>query len=188
MAADMRQDPLMNADRALLLVVDIQERLLPSIHDGHGIVTTTRLLAQAARRLGVPMLVSEQYPRGLGPTVDALADALAGAERFEKVHFSCALAPGFLDRLAAFGRRELVIVGMEAHICVLQTTLGLRAAGWPCFVVADAVGSRVPANAELALARMTAAGATVVSTEMVVFEWLRQAGTPAFKEISQWVK
>jgi len=180
---------LISASRSLLVVVDIQERLAPAIDGAARIEANTLILLAAAKAVGVPVLATEQYPRGLGHTVPALAEALPPGATLEKLHFSCAREPAFIDRVAASGRDQLILVGMEAHICVLQTALGLAEGGErEVFVVADAVGSRTPANAELALRRLAGAGVGVVSTEMVAFEWLERAGTPAFKEVSRLVK
>lgn len=185
---------LLSAQRSILVVVDEQERLLPAIHDSERVVRNTGILLDAAAALGVPVLVSEQYPRGLGGTVPAVRErlavrALADVAVVEKMHFSCAEEPAFLERLAAFGRSQIVLVGTEAHVCVLQTALGLVDKGFGGVVlVADAVSSRTPANAERAIARMERAGAEIVTTEMVVFEWLHRAGTPEFKSVSALIK
>jgi nicotinamidase-related amidase len=173
---------LLSAASSALLIVDAQTRLLPAVRDGAAALSRVRLLLQAARELGVPALATEQYPRGLGPTADALADFLPAADRFEKISFSAVREPGFLDRLG--DRPQAVVCGFEAHVCVLQTAVGLLDAGRTVAVVADAVGSRDPRNAERALDRLARAGAWVVTSEMVVFEWMERAGTPAFKRLS----
>lgn len=179
---------LLDASQSVLLVIDIQERLAPAIHQADRVVERTRTLLSAAATLALPVLVTEQYPKGLGPTVAPVREALGTVEAFEKVHFSCAAAPGFLERIAATGRTQVVLVGTEAHVCVLQTAIGLAGTAVTPYVVADAVSSRDPWQADLALARMRQAGVQVVSTEMVLFEWMHQAGTPAFKAISKLVK
>lgn len=185
---------LLSAGRSVLVVIDEQERLLPAIHDSERVVRNTGILMDAAAALDVPLVVSEQYPRGLGATVPAVRTRIdARAPRdvavVEKVHFSCAAEPGFLERLAAFGRDQIVLAGTEAHVCVLQTALGLVETGAGSVVlVADAVSSRTAANAERAIARMERAGIAIVTTEMVVFEWLHRAGTPVFKTVSALIK
>lgn len=179
---------LLSAQRSVLVVVDVQERLLPAVRDQERIVRNTGLLLRAARELAVPVLVSEQYPKGLGPTVASLKELVPDGAMVEKITFSCTGEPAFLDRLDDIGRDQLVLCGTEAHVCVLQTALGLAAAGRSVFLVADATGSRDPRNAELALARMRMNGVQVVSTEMVVFEWMERAGTPAFKALSALIK
>jgi len=179
---------LIKKDDASLLVVDIQERLAPHMAETDRVVANSCVLLDAAKRLGVPVLVSEQYPRGLGPTEPAVAAHVPDGTVVEKVHFSCVGEPGFPERLGALGRRQAVVCGIEAHVCVLQTVEDLLARGTEVFVVADATSSRTRANHDAALERMRASGARVVTTEMVVFEWLEKAGTPEFKELSALIK
>lgn len=183
---------LISAQRSLLLIVDVQQKLAPAMASLDRLLANLTILLRAAHPLGVPVLASEQYPRGLGPTLPEVAALLAppdGApEVFEKSHFSCAAEPGVAERLALTGRDQIVIAGIEAHVCVLQTALELRAAAWSVFVVADACSSRAPASAEQAMDRMRQHGVTVVNTEMVLFEWLHRAGTPAFKTLSSLVR
>jgi nicotinamidase-related amidase len=174
---------LIERNQSLLLIVDIQEKLAPAIHDGAAAIANNKRLLAAAEQLGVPVFVSEQYVRGLGPTVAELQALLAGAERFEKTHFSCTREPGVLERLATRGRRQIIVTGMETHVCVLQTALGLLAAGYAVFLVEDAASSRTPQNRAAAIARLRAAGAGIVTTEMVLFEWLERAATDAFRSL-----
>lgn len=179
---------LIDAKRSSLLIVDVQENLAPVIADPRGVYRGCTILLRAAGRLGIPVLVSEQYPKGLGHTMgEVLAEAPAGAV-VEKMHFSCAAEPAVMERLTAFDRPQVVIAGIEAHICVLQTALGLRAAGLEVFVVADACSSRDPANHRAAMDRLAANGVEVVTVEMALFEWLHCAGTPEFKELSRLIK
>lgn len=174
--------------RSCLLVIDVQERLLPAMAEGGNVVANAAVLIKAANRLGVPVLLSEQYPKGLGPTVAALSALVPEGPAVAKTEFSCAAAPGYLDRLRATGRDQLVLAGIEAHVCVLQTALQFRSLGYAVFVVADAVSSRKPESVGLALARMREAGAVPVTTEMVLFEWLGRAGTAEFKELSALIR
>jgi len=168
----------------MLLVVDVQARLVPAIHDGTAVVQRIVWLVRLARALGVPVAATEQYPQGLGPTVPALTALLPRGSIGEKVHFSCAAAD-CLPSLPGAGRFLVVLAGTETHVCVLQTAFGLAAEGREVFVVADAVASRDPANRTLALERMARRGIHVVSREMVGFEWLERAGTERFREISR---
>lgn len=179
---------LIDAARSCLLVVDVQERLAPAVLHPGGVVGRVKTLVQAARRLQVPTLVSEQYPKGLGRTLPELAPLLGSATLVEKLHFSCAEEPAYLRALETMDRDLPVVCGMEAHVCVLQTALGLAEAGYHVAVVADAVGSRRERDHDAAIDRMRAEGLTIVTTEMVVFEWLGQAGTAAFKELSALIK
>ncbi len=175
--------PLTDPTRALLLIIDVQVRLMPAIAGGAGVIANAGRLAAAARLLDVPVLVTEQNAGGLGPTVPDLAPEAGTA--FPKMRFGAAQAPGFLDRI---GDRDCVVTGCEAHICVLQTVLGLREAGRRVHVVGDAVGARRVENRDAALARMAAHGADIVTTEMVVFEWLGTARHPRFRDVVKLIK
>lgn len=179
---------LIDAKRSSLLIVDVQENLAPVMADARAVYRGCTILLRAARRLEIPVLVSEQYPKGLGPTVgEVLAEAPPGAV-VEKIHFSCAAEPAVRQRLDAFARPQVVIAGIEAHVCVLQSALGLKAAGMEVFVVADACSSRTPANHRAAMERLAAHGVGVVTVEMALFEWLHCAGTAEFKELSRLIK
>ncbi len=175
---------LIHADRSTLLLVDLQERLYPAIHDAAAVLEASLWLTRLAQRLGVPIICSEQYPKGLGPTMPALRGLLPEECLVEKMHFS-AVAEGALFRAVGGDRAQFVVAGTEAHVCVQQTVLDLIAAGRRVFVVADAVGSRRSADKALALERMRAHGADIVSREMVAFEWLGKAGTDVFREVSR---
>jgi len=177
---------LLERERSELVVVDVQERLLPAVADGDAVREAVIWLARLAAALGVPVTVSEQYPRGLGHTDGTLKGVLPEDARvLEKSHFSCAAEPALRQALAAGGRDRFVVCGTEAHVCVLQSAIGLQEAGFGVAVVADAVGSRRPSDRELALARLRQAGVDVVSREMVAFEWLHRAGTDEFRRISR---
>lgn len=179
---------MMNAETSQLLLIDIQERLAPAVSDGGRAVERAGLLLDAAALLGVPHTISEQYPRGLGPTVAAVLERADPARVFDKVHFSCQADDRLAAALAGAGRPEAVLCGMEAHVCVLQTALEMAEAGYRVRVVADAVASRKAPDRDLAIERMRGAGVAVVSSEMVVFEWLRTAGHPEFRAVSALIK
>lgn len=179
---------LIDSRDSLLLIVDVQERLAPAIAGGAAVEARIATLVRGARRLGVPVLASEQYPQGLGPTVPGLAALLEPAERLAKRAFSCAAEETFLAALRGKGRGQIVICGMEAHVCVLQTALGLAAAGFSVFAVADAMGSRDPANRDVGLTRMTALGVQPVTAEMVLFEWLGRSDHEAFRDLLGLIK
>jgi len=178
---------LMNRDDCVLLVVDMQERLLPVIHDWQRLLDNVMWLVQVAQKMGVPVLPVELYPPGLGQTHPDLRALLPPQSIIEKMHFSCVAGGMFQPRQSespGAERHQVVVCGIESHVCVLQTALELREQGRAVFVVADAVSSRDPANKELALERMRRHEVDVVSREMVAYEWLKQGGTPLFKEIS----
>jgi nicotinamidase-related amidase len=176
---------LLDAAKASLLVIDMQERLLPAMAEGERVLAKTQILMTAARELGLPVTVSEQYPKGLGHTVAALASN--EAKIFEKLSFSCwrdeAIRQHFIA-LHESGRPQLVVAGIEAHVCALQTTVDMAQAGFAVYAVADAMSSRAPESAALAFERMAHAGVEVVNTEMAVFELLGRAGTTQFKVLS----
>lgn len=167
-----------------LLVVDFQTRLMPAIHQGEMVVANARRLLDGATLLGVPILFTEQNTTGLGPTIAGLnADASSVAH---KMTFDAVRAPGFIERLPA--ERAIVVAGCEAHVCVLQTVLGLLHAGRKVYLARDALGSRHVENKEAAIRRMEHHGAEVVTTEMVLFEWLGTADDPAFRDVIRLVK
>lgn len=170
-----------------LVIIDVQERLAPAMDEDlrETALRNIVLLATAARRLDVPILVTEQYPRGLGRTLPEVLAAAQPAAPLAKTAFSCCGAEGFLDRLRATGARRAVLVGMEAHVCVLLTALDLLAAGWGVSVVADAVCSRRRASHDTGLDQARQAGATITSAETVVFQWLGRAEGDAFRELSK---
>jgi nicotinamidase-related amidase len=179
---------LIDKEKSRLLVVDVQERLALVIAGQAEIERQCGLLIQGARRLGVPILFSEQYPKGLGRTLPALL-ALAGSNRtVEKIEFSCFSNPALRAELSDGTRPQTIVCGTEAHVCVLQTVLEMKAAGHDVVVVADAVGSRRPESSEIALERMRRSGVPVVTTEMVLFEWMRRADTPEFRDIARLVR
>lgn len=198
-----RRERLLRA-RAALLVVDIQERLVPAMPPeiGAQVIKNTAILVGAAARLGVPIVVSQQYPKGLGQTVPEVAAALAAAEadhgaavyRFDKVEFSAAAAEAFqvLPPAAKLGammtREQWLVCGMETHVCVYQTVRDLVGPACAVHVVADAVASRTQANWRMGLHLCREVGAMVTSTEVCVFDLLGQAGTDEFKALSKLIK
>jgi len=175
---------LIDARDSALLVVDVQGRLVPAIAGWQALLDHVIWLIRVARRLEIPVLACEQYPKGLGPTHPAVAAELPAGCIASKLHFSAvAGACHGLDQ--AGGRGQYVVCGMETHVCVLQTVIELLAGGKQVFVVDEAVGSRRDSDKTLALQRMRDAGASIVSREMVAFEWLRRADSDIFREISR---
>jgi nicotinamidase-related amidase len=182
---------LVDASKATLLLVDMQERLLPAMTGGAEAEKRCAILLQAARALNVPVTVSEQYPKGLGRTVPGLAAELGNAPVFEKTAFSCWKDAGLKEHMIVHheaGRPLVILAGIESHVCVMQTAADLSAAGFGVFAVADAMASRAPASHALAMERMRQHGVAVVNTEMVVFELLGKAGTAEFKALSSLVR
>ncbi len=175
----------MTAAGSALLLVDLQQRLMPAIHDGDAVVANAVRLAEGAALLDVPVCATEQNPSGLGPTVEALAAYPQMV--MPKTAFGATAEPGFATLLPP-GTEEIVVAGCEAHVCVLQTVLGLLATRHRVLLVADAVGSRAPSNKDAAVDRMVRHGAEVVTTEMVLFEWLRDATHPNFRAVQKLIR
>ena len=170
--------PVLSPDRSLLLIIDVQEKLTPAIEGGAAMIKTIQKLAAAADLLGIPVLATEQYPKGLGPTVTNLA----GRPTILKDSFDATAAEGFFQALPA-DRPELLLAGCEAHVCVLQTAMGLRRAGRRTILITDAVGSRKAADKAAALDRAAEEGVERVTAEMALFEWLQDRRHPRFREI-----
>jgi nicotinamidase-related amidase len=179
---------LLDRNRSALVIIDIQEKLFPNVHDPKGLLIRVDLLISAAKLLGVPMLVTEQYPKGLGNTIEEIRGLLPEFRPLAKTDFSCVPAPGFMEQLSVLHRDQIILVGIEAHICVAQTALDLASKGKRVVVVADGVSSRRPLDAQTALRRLEQSGLMLSTAEAVVFEWLRCAGTEEFKAIQPKLK
>jgi nicotinamidase-related amidase len=178
----------LNRERTALVVVDVQEAFRPAVADFDETVRNTAILVQGATALGVPILVTEQYPKGLGNTVPELARHLDDIEPIEKVCFSAADSERFRRELERSGRDQVLLCGIESHVCVNQTADDLIGRGLHVQVAEDAVSSRTPENRRLGLHKMERAGAVITSTETALFELLGAAGTPEFKEVQKLVK
>ena len=179
---------IVNREQSVLLIIDVQERLAPAIHNIDPILAKARLLIRAASRLGVPIGFTEQYSSGLGATVSSLRNLVPTAPIISKVHFQATLEPDLDAWISECGATQVVVAGTEAHVCVLQTTFGLLGMGYVPFLVADAVGSRRECDLDLAVERLRSGGCRIVSTEMVVFEWLKEAATEEFRELLALIK
>lgn len=175
---------LIDAHRSQLLVVDLQERVVSAVHDHERVVANVVWMIRVAQKIGVPVAAVEQYAKGLGRTVQPVRDLLPPEAIAPKEHFS-SVAAQCLATLPGSDRAQVVLIGTEAHVCLMQTALELLGEGKEVFVVAEAVGSRRESDRDLALARMRQEGARIVSREMVVFEWLSRAATPLFREVSR---
>ena len=182
---------LLRRDRTVLAIVDMQERLLNAFADERRteVVRNTLIALDAATILGVPVVVSEQYPKGLGPTIAEIRERLGTAPPpVEKLVFSCGRSPEFRAALNATGRKDVLLAGVESHVCVLQTAVDLIEDGYGVYVAADAVRSRRDLDWQRALSLLETAGAIVGTTEMFVFQWLERAGTDEFKAVAKLVK
>jgi nicotinamidase-related amidase len=206
---------LLKREEAVLVVIDVQARLLPFIHESELAVRQIVRLVRGFHILGLPILVTEQYRKGIGPTDERVIDALvrpesvdeplppvyardserpeppappASFQPLEKMTFSCAEHPPFMEALRATGRRQVLLCGIESHVCVLQTALQLVERGFDVFLAADAVSSRSPRNVEIALRRMERDGVHLTSVEAGVFEMMHVSGTPEFKRWSRVIR
>lgn len=179
---------MLDRSKAALVVIDYQEKLLPKIHDAHAVAGQGVKLIRFARELDIPVFWTEQYPKGLGHTVGPVADELQGVPCIEKTAFGCLNDPNFASALDASGKKQLLLTGIEAHICVMQTALQAIERGFEVFVPRDAVGSRSQTERDAGLERLERAGAEIVTTEMALFEILREAGTPEFKKALPFLK
>lgn len=182
---------LCQAAHSQLLLIDTQQRLAEAMDEDvlESLIKHSGILIEAANALQIPVLHTEQYPRGLGPTLPALREKLTAEQSAcEKTGFSCCAAPGLNERLNDAVRTQIILTGMEAHICVLQTAIELQQRGKTVFVVEDAVCSRKKRNFKNALARLRQAGCIVTNTESVLFEWLRDAQHPQFKALSKLIR
>ena len=177
-------------EECVLAVVDIQEKLLPPIFNKETLVRNSKLLIHLAKLLNLPILATTQYSRGLGATVPEIASLLDGVAVYDKLEFSCFGSDQFCGEMKSLpGHRNTVLLcGMEAHICVMQTALGALNRGYLVHVAADAVGSRAESNWKIGLRRMESAGAVISSTEMMLYELMRASGTPVFKEMLKHLK
>lgn len=179
---------LIDHANAQLLLIDMQERLLPAMAAAERALKHAIILAKTARILDLPISVSEQYPKGLGHTVAPLKAEIGNTPVDEKVEFSCWKNTALRDRIMQNNRAQVIVAGIEAHVCALQTAMDLKEAGYQVFAVADAMTSRAEPSAGLAFARMRDAGIAIVTTEMVLFEALGAAGTPEFKQLSALIR
>ncbi len=179
---------LLNPEDTILLIIDVQERLWNVMYNKEEIEKNSVLLIEMALRTGIPILMTEQYKKGIGPTIKAVDERLKDVEGIEKHCFNCFDVEAFNERLSASQKKTLLIAGMEAHICVLQTALAAREHNYRVHIVADSTGSRTEKNHEIGLERMRDAGCTITSAEAAVFEVIKEAGSPLFKEMLKIIK
>jgi nicotinamidase-related amidase len=170
------------------VVVDIQERLLPHIHEGDIMLKNCLRLIEGLKILSIPVLITQQYTKGLGPTVPSVIQQFPEFRYIEKISFSCCEEPAFKQEIGFIGKTDIIICGIEAHVCVLQTCLDLIAGGRRPVVVEDCVSSRKPNDKHIAIERMRQEGARITTMESLLFELVRVAGSDTFKSISGIVK
>lgn len=184
----MSNPSLLNPESTVLVAIDFQERLFPVMHDKERLLQQVIKLIQGVKVLEIPVILTEQYPRGLGPTLPEITGLLPDVKPVEKTCFSCCDAEPFNNSLAATNRKQVLICGIEAHICVYQTAIALTQAGYEVQVVADCVSSRDPENKTVSFFKMASAGITPTTMETALFELLKIASGDKFKQISNIVK
>lgn len=180
---------LVSKTQSLLLLIDMQQKLLPAIYAGNEVENAAAWAMQVALQLDVPILATEQYPQGIGHTTEKLAELLPDNAVINKLSFSAWREPLFQQRIRQSQRQQIVLMGTEAHVCVLQTALALLQAGYQVYVLIEAVGSRNEVHRAQGLARMQQAGAILINKEMLAFEWLECADTDVFRTIHRgWIR
>ena len=185
----LRQSPLLiSQDDAALLIIDVQEKLIPAIAGNDQVVWNVKRLLKGGRLFQVPLHVTEQYPQGLGSTLASLTNEMEQPHRYEKQAFSACGCEGLLSWCAERGKHQLIVAGIEAHVCVMQTVLDAIAEGYQVYAVTDAIGSRHSHDYEMALRRMETSGAYLTTTEAVLFEWCRTASDALFKQVSELIR
>ena len=175
-------------DNAIGVVIDIQEKLLPHMFEKDEVVQNTKILIQGLKQLDIPVMVTEQYRKGLGETVDEIAKQIEEFPHYEKITFSCCDDPKFTEHLELSTKRSVIIAGIESHVCVLQTAIDLKQRGFHPYVVTNCTSSRKPEDKQTALIRMQQEGIFLTTYEAILFELARRAGTDEFKAISRLVK
>ncbi|MEJ8574607.1 isochorismatase family protein [Microbaculum marinum] len=183
-----RRAATLQAASSVLVVVDLQDRLVPAIEDHEAVVARAGILVKAAEILAIPVVFTEHFPEKIGPTVAAVTTQGPGRQVFRKEHFNACDEPGFTTLMADLGRPQAIVCGTEAHVCVLQTALGLVGLGYQTAVVEDASGSRKAPDREAGFRRLAVSGVTPVTSEMVVFEWAARGGTDDFRALHALIK
>lgn len=179
---------MLNIHRSVVILVDVQQKLTPLVQDAATMLQHQKWLLELSNELAIPLIVAEQYPKGLGKTVEELASV---AEKnphyfyFDKCDFSCAADPILLQQLDFLQRDQIILVGIETHVCVLQTALDLKQHNYAVYVMAEGVSSRQSSDKEAAFNRMSQQGVQIVTREMILFEWLRTSEHPQFRDISK---
>lgn len=184
----MRHPDLLTAENSLLLIVDVQEKFREHIHNFENTLQNIVSMAEGARLLSVPVVLTEQYPKGLGATVAEILAVAESSERFEKTAFSCCQEAEFNEFLKNSGRKQIIVCGIETHVCVNQTVLDLLNLGYQVHVVVDAVSSRKPENKNIGIEKMQIAGAHMTTVEMSLLELVKDSANPLFKSVQRLIK
>ena len=188
MVGNSRHPNLFTKENSAVLLIDYQERFVPVLHDNDEIIKNIKLLLSGANIYKLPVFVSEQVPEKLGPTINDFKEHLLGAKLFSKKTMSCCGQPGFIEELKNKNIKKIAICGIEAHVCVLQTSLDLLNNNFQVHLAVDAITSRIPYNKDIAIEKIKAAGAIISSVETILFEMAYEAGTEEFKRLQQLFK
>jgi len=183
-----RSNHLINKNDASLVVVDVQEKLFPYVKNKEEIKSRIIKLIKTAKLFSIPTLISEHYPKGLGRTIEEIKKEVEGIPKIDKVTFSCGGSKAFVEKINSFGRKKIILCGIETHICVAQTAFDLLENGYEIFVVVDAISSRNDIDHDTGIKRMSKAGVIITTSEAVMYELMEEAGTPLFKEFLKLVK
>ena len=175
-------------ERTVALIIDMQERIFPVIHENGKLASRVVVLIEGLKAVGIPLFVTEQYVKGLGTTIPQVAAVLGDIKRIEKSSFSCCDEPRFMEALTLTTKENVIIAGIESHVCVLQTVIDLKRNAYQPVVVEDCISSRSPEDKAIALQRMLQEGAIITTTESILFELLRYSGGDAFRAVSKLVK
>lgn len=184
----MDSSPFLSVDNSVLVIVDVQEKLWRVMHEKEKLLDSLQRLIRGVRVFNIPVIITEQYPQGIGPTVPEIAALLPDNKPVAKLSFSCCGDMNFLNELKAIDRKQILLTGIESHVCVYQTAVDLLYSGYEVQVVTDCVSSRTPENRQLGLGRIEKAGGKPTGVEMSLFELLKTAGSEHFKAISKIVK
>lgn len=184
----MKDVGIIDRNKTALIIVDIQEKFKPAIFEIERVIDNTKKVIEGARILGIPIIVTEQYPKGLGKTVNAIQASLGDFRPIEKLSFSCFGEKKFLDELEKLNVTDLIILGIEAHVCITKTILDAIARGYRVHLVTDAISSRSESNLKIAIERAKQVGAFLASSEMILFQLMDSAGTEEFKRISKIIR
>ena len=179
---------MISSDSAVTVIVDVQEKLIPHIWEKEKIIRNIQILIKGMKILDVPILLTEQYPEGLGKTIPRIKDLFSDVSPISKMSFDCSANKNFMDRINGLNRKQILLCGIETHICIYQTAIGLKSEGYEVQVVADSVSSRIEGNKEIALQRMRDLEIGITSMETVLFELLKTAEGKEFKEILRLVR
>lgn len=179
---------MLNSDNSLLIIIDIQEKLIKAAQNSNSLINSANKITKAANILGIPLIITEQYPKGLGQTDPSIIEAYPNVHPIEKTSFSAMQEENFINEIKKFNKKQIILCGIETHICVLQTAIELISNGYDVYILKDASSSRSEFEHKSGLDLLQQYGAKIISTEIAIFQWLRTSKHPHFKEIQALIK